>query len=88
MTRRFRITERQRISVQAQVFILFNHPNYYTQYETVAGNQFIANGSTCGDGATANQACYLVPDPTFGTLSSIDQLNGPRTFQFAFRYSF
>ena len=88
LTRVFQITEHQRFSVQAQVFNLFNHPNFYTQYESVAGNQYVSNGATCGDGASANQTCYLVPDPTFGTLESIDQMNGPRTFQFAFRYSF
>ncbi len=88
LTRIFQISEHQRFSIQAQVFNLFNHPNFYTQYESVAANQYVANGATCGDGASANQTCYLVPDPTFGTLESIDQLNGPRTFQFAFRYSF
>lgn len=88
LTRSFHLTERQRFSVEAQVFNLFNHPNFYTQYETVLGNQFTTYGSTCGNGASANQTCYMVPDPTFGTLTSIDQLHGPRTFQFAFRYSF
>jgi hypothetical protein len=88
LKRSFQLTERQRFSVEAQVFNLFNHPNFYTQYETVLGNQYTTYGSTCGDGTSANQTCYMVPDPTFGTLTSIDQLHGPRRFQFSFHYSF
>jgi hypothetical protein len=50
--------------------------------------QYNPVGSTCGDGASANQTCFLVPNSGFQTLQSINQLNGPRTFQFAFRYAF
>jgi hypothetical protein len=48
-------------------------------------------GATCGDGATLNQTCYLVPNTGvggFGTLNSISQLNGPRIFQFSFTFQF
>jgi hypothetical protein len=97
ITRAFHITERQKIELQAQVFNLFNHANYFvqagsgivqSQYTPVAGT--LSGGSTgnCGDGATLNQTCFLVPNSSFQTLQSINQLNGPRTFQFAFRYSF
>jgi hypothetical protein len=97
LTRTFHITERQTIQLQAQVFNLFNHPNFFvqagaginqTEFDPVAG--FLAGGAAgnCGDGKTLNQTCYLVPHAGFQTLQSINQLNGPRTFQFAFRYSF
>jgi hypothetical protein len=57
--------------------------------------RFGATGPTCGDAATTKgQQCILVPDTTLGAQAfgtphgEINQLNGPRTFQFAFRYSF
>jgi hypothetical protein len=89
LTRAFHITERHVVEIQAQVFNLFNHANYFVQ--AGAGiNQIQYNpvGATCGDGATLNQTCFLVPNSGFQTLQSINQLNGPRTFQFAFRYRF
>jgi hypothetical protein len=53
------------------------------------------NLTHCGDGAVdpiagvpLNQTCDLLPASGFKTLQSINQLNGPRTFQFAFRYRF
>lgn len=90
LTRSFHVTEHQTFQIEAQVFNLFNHPNFYVQ--NGAGlrtqNQYDPNGATCGDGATLNQTCFLAPDSGFAKLTSIGQLNGPRTFQFAFRYQF
>jgi hypothetical protein len=89
ITRAFQITERQRIEFQAQVFNLFNHPNFFVQAGAgIVQQQYNPVGSTCGDGASVNQTCFLVPNSEFQTLQSINQLNGPRTFQFAFRYAF
>lgn len=89
VSRGFHITERQRITLTAQVFNLFNHPNFYVQYGSgINATQYDTNGATCGDGATVNQTCFLTPDSGFKTLQSINQLNGPRTFQFAFQYRF
>jgi hypothetical protein len=89
LTRAFRITERQNIEIQAQVFNLFNHPNYFVQAGGgIVQNQYNPVGANCGDGKTLNQTCFLVPASGFQTLESINQLNGPRTFQFAFRYRF
>ena len=89
LTRAFHLTERQTIELQAQVFNLFNHPNYFVQAGSgIVTNAFTPVGPTCGDGASHNQTCFLVPNTGFQTLQSINQLNGPRTFQFAFRYRF
>ena len=89
ITRTFHITERQTIQIEAQAFNLFNHANFFVQNGSgISQNQFDASGPTCGDGASINQTCFLSPDPNFQKLESINQLNGPRTFQFAFRYSF
>jgi hypothetical protein len=89
LTRAFRITERHWFEIQAQVFNLFNHPNYFVQAGAgINQNQYNPVGANCGDGVTPNQTCDLVPASGFKTLQSINQLNGPRTFQFAFRYRF
>ncbi|HEV2388296.1 MAG TPA: TonB-dependent receptor [Candidatus Acidoferrales bacterium] len=90
ISRGFHLTERQTITLTAQVFNLFNHANFFVQNGGgIFASQFDTNGATCGDGGTTTgQACFLTPDPAFKTLQSINQLNGPRTFQFAFRYQF
>jgi hypothetical protein len=89
LSRSFHITEKQQLVLTAQAFNLFNHPNFYVQYGSgIYTNQYFPNGATCGDGASTNQACFLTADPSFKTLQSINQLNGPRTFQFALRYQF
>ncbi|MHB8484303.1 MAG: TonB-dependent receptor domain-containing protein [Candidatus Acidiferrales bacterium] len=89
LARAFHITERQSIQIQAQVFNLFNHPNFYVQNGSgIFQTQYDPTGATCGDGASTNQTCFLAADPGFKTLESIGQLNGPRTFQFSFRYKF
>jgi hypothetical protein len=89
LTRRFHLTERHAITVQAQVFNVANHANYYVQNGTgVSSIQYNPFGTTCGDGVTSNQQCYLVPAPTFGKLQVINYLNGPRIMQFALKWTF
>jgi len=89
LTRALHITERQTIEIQAQVFNLFNHPNFFVQAGAgIVQTEYNPVGANCGDGATLNQTCFLVPNSGFKTLESINQLNGPRTFQFALRYRF
>jgi hypothetical protein len=92
LTRRFNLTERHVIALQAQVFNVMNHANYYVQNGTGAnsiqyGAEAFGNAS-CGDGTTLNQTCYLVPNPNFGKLQVINALNGPRVMQFALKWSF
>jgi len=92
LSRRFHLTERNSITLQAQAFNVLNHANYYVQNGTgVNPIQYRPFGPTCGDGQTLNQTCYLVPNTGpggFGTLQVINALNGPRVFQFALKWSF
>ena len=97
LTRRFNLTERHSVALQVQVFNVMNHANYYVQNGTgVNSVQYTAaafgnnpdGSTTCGDGATLNQTCYLVPNPNFGKLQVINALNGPRVMQFAFKWTF
>ena len=75
---------------QVQAFNLLNHANYYVQNGNgVNPIQYTAFGSSCGDGQTVNQTCFLAPNTgQFGRLSVINALNGPRVLQFALKYSF
>jgi hypothetical protein len=83
--RDFHLTERHITSIEAQGFNMFNHANFYAANGGgVNTTQFTPTGAICGDGASTNQTCYLVPNTSFGQLTSINQLNGPRVFQFAF----
>ena len=94
--RRFTFHRTQYISFTAQVFNITNHQNYFVQAQSgVQTLQYNPVGPTCGDGASVNQTCYLVPNTAaqastspFGQLESIDQLNPPRVWQFAARYTF
>jgi hypothetical protein len=97
LARRFNLTERNAITLQAQVFNVMNHANYYVQNGTgVTAYQYAAapfgnipDGSTnCGDGASPNQQCYLLPNSGFGTLQVINYQNGPRIMQFSLKWTF
>jgi hypothetical protein len=89
LSRRFHLTERHALTLQAQVFNIANHANYYVQNGTgVDALQYRPFGEHCGDGQSANQQCYLVPTSTFGALNVINYLNGPRIMQFALKWSF
>jgi hypothetical protein len=92
LARRFHLSERNVVTLRAQAFNVLNHANYYVQNGTgVNPIQYTPFGSTCGDGQSLNQTCYLVPNNGpggFGTRQVINALNGPRVFQFAFNWSF
>lgn len=69
LARSFAIREGKELRLEAQVFNLFNHPNYYVQNGNGI-NQLEYNpiGTDCGDGTTLNQTCYLVPKSGSATL--------------------
>ena len=89
IARHFRFHENHVLTLEAQAFNLFNRANFYVQNGNgVNAIQYNPIGTTCGDGMTLNQLCYLVPNPDFGTHQSISQQHGPRIFQFALLYHF
>jgi hypothetical protein len=69
LARSFAIREGKELRLEAQVFNLFNHPNYYVQNGNGI-NQLEYNpiGTDCGDGTTLNQTCYLAPKSGSATL--------------------
>jgi len=92
VSRIFHVRENQTITLMAEAFNLFNTSNFYVQNGAGINQvQYNPMGANCGDGATQNQTCYLVPNSGpggYGTLESIGQLNGPRIFQFSLTYQF
>ena len=89
LARTFKVTERHAVTLQAQAFNVMNHANYYVQNGNgVSYLQYSPFGTNCGDGATPNQQCYLVPEQGFGQLQVINALNPPRVFQFALKWTF
>ena len=92
LARSFTFREGKELQLQAQAFNLFNHPNYYVQNGNGINQlQYNPIGANCGDGATLNQTCYLVPNSgpgNFGTLQEISPNGLPRIFQFSARFTF
>jgi hypothetical protein len=89
VSRAFRLHERHALTFKAQAFNLLNRANFYAQNGAgVDAIQYNPIGTTCGDGMTLQQLCYLVPNHDFGTLQSVSHANGPRIFQFAVEYHF
>ena len=90
--RSFEIREGEELEFQAQAFNLFNHPNYYVQNgDGINQLQYNPFGSNCGDGATLNQTCYLVPNSgagNFGALQEISPNGLARVLQFSVRFAF
>jgi hypothetical protein len=92
LARSVSITEGKEVQFQVQVFNLFNHANYYVQNgDGVNQLQYNPIGTNCGDGATVNQTCYLVPNSgpgNFGALQEISPDGLPRVLQFSARFTF
>jgi hypothetical protein len=92
LARSFEIREGKEIELEAQAFNLFNHPNYYVQNGNGINQlQYNPIGSNCGDGASLNQTCYLVPNSgpgSFGALQEISPNGLPRVLQFSARFTF
>jgi hypothetical protein len=92
LARSFSLGEHGSLQLQAQAFNLFNHANFFVQNgDGVNQLQYNPIGANCGDGATLNQTCYLVPNSgtgNFGALEEISPNGTPRALQFSARYSF
>jgi len=92
LARSFPLKEGLTLKFQAQAFNLLNHANFYVQNGD--GNnplQYNPIGTNCGDGASLNQTCYLVPNSgpgNFGALQEISPNGLPRVLQFSGRVSF
>jgi hypothetical protein len=92
LARSFAMGEGKELQFQAQAFNVFNHPNYYVQNgDGINQLQYNPIGTTCGDGQTPTQTCYLVPNSgpgNFGALQEISPNGLPRVLQFSARISF
>lgn len=92
LTRRIEVKDNREVQLQAQAFNLFNHANYYVQNgDGINQLQYNPIGATCGDGATLQQTCFLVPNSgpgNFGALEEISPDGLPRVLQFSARLSF
>jgi hypothetical protein len=90
--RSLEIREGKELQFHAQAFNLFNHPNYYVQNGNGINQlQYNPFGSTCGDGKSVNQTCYMVPNAGPGNFSALQEIspNGlPRVLQFSLRFTF
>jgi hypothetical protein len=88
----FVIREGKELQFQVQAFNLFNHANFYVQNGNGINQlQYNPIGTNCGDGATPNQTCYLVPNSgpgNFGALQEISPNGLPRVLQFSIRFTF
>lgn len=92
VARSFPIGEHGSLQLQAQAFNVANHANYFVQNGNGVNQiQYNPIGSNCGDGASLNQTCYLVPNSgpgNFGALQEISPNGTPRALQFSARFSF
>lgn len=92
LARSFEVREGKELEFQVQAFNLFNHANYYVQNgDGVNQLQYNPVGTTCGDGLTSTQTCYLVPNTgpgNFGALQEISPNGLPRVLQFSARFTF
>ena len=92
LARSFEIHEGMQLQFQAQAFNLFNHANYYVQNgDGINQIQYNPIGPNCGDGVSANQTCFLVPNSgrgNFGALQEISPNGLPRSLQFSVRFTF
>ena len=92
LTRSFSIGEDKELQFRVEAFNLFNHANFYVQNgDGINQLQYNPIGANCGDGATLNQTCYLVPNSgpgNFGSLQEISPNGLPRVLQFSARFTF
>jgi Carboxypeptidase regulatory-like domain len=91
--REFRVSEGLSLQLRAEAFNIFNHPNFanpsdtYNRDNTGQLTFYPPPGPGFGS-ATQTLANGLGPSNVLGQLSSLFQVGGPRTMQFALRLRF
>jgi hypothetical protein len=92
LARDFSIREGIVLTFQAEVFNVLNHANFFVQNgDGINQLQYNPIGTNCGDGATLNQTCDLVPNSGAGNFRALQEIspNGlPRVFQFSAKFRF
>ena len=78
--REFPIYERLKLQFRAEAFNVFNHPNFGTINPTYCS-------PSTGPGCTFGQATATLAN-SLGGLSSLYQMGGPRSLQFALKLMF
>jgi len=74
LRRQFRITEKLNLQFRAEAFNIFNHPNFGTIQTSLTAANF-------------GQATNML-NRQLGSLSSLYQIGGPRSFQFALKLQY
>jgi hypothetical protein len=86
--RDFRLSERVSLQLRAEAFNIFNHPNFANPSDGYAfGRLTFAPGPGFGV-SNETLANGLGPGNVLGQLSSVFQIGGPRSMQFALRLRF
>ena len=86
--REFRVSEGLSLQLRAEAFNIFNHPNFANPGDpNVPGRLTLVPGTGFGS-ATQMLATGLGPSNVVGQLSSLFQIGGPRSIQFALRLRF
>jgi hypothetical protein len=80
LRRKFAVSERLSLLFRADVFNLFNHPNFADPVNSLSSGSFGQSTQTFGKGLGSG---------TFGAgLSPLYQIGGPRSVQFSFKAQF
>ena len=83
LRRAFPITERLNLTLSAQAFNVFNHPNFAN-----FGGMIVSPQGSGGLMATSSLATALSGSGTLGQLNQLFQIGGPRSLQLALRLNF
>ena len=88
LNREFRLSEGASLQLRSEAFNIFNHPNFANPSDpNTPGRLTLAPGPGFGS-STQMLATGLSPTNAVGQLSSLFQIGGPRSIQFALRLRF
>jgi len=86
--RDFTLAESVKLQFRAEIFNLFNHPNFANPSNFSTPGIFSLNPGSPSGAATKTLAYGLSPLGVLGGLSPLFQIGGPRSMQFALRLGF